>query len=92
MYRFRIEVNGADADIYVNDVLVTHFRDTDSGPFPGGRVGMYTEDAAVKFNNISAPFVDTFDMEPVQLLVDGSQLTNWTVAYLGYGSGAIAAA
>ena len=28
----------------------------------------------------------------VQILVDGSQLTYWTVAYLGYGSGAIAAA
>jgi hypothetical protein len=91
-YEFRVEVNGADADIYVDGVLVTRFKDTDTGPLLGGRVGLYCEDAAVKFNNITAPLADTFDMEPLQVLVDGSQLTNWTVAYLGYGSGAIAAA
>jgi hypothetical protein len=28
-------------------------------------------------------------MEPVQALADGSQLTNWRIAFLGYGSGAV---
>lgn len=91
-YTFDIRVNGAQADIYVNGQFVCRFSDTDTAPLLYGRVGLYTEDALCEWNNITAPFADGFDMEPLQLLVDGSQLTYWRVAYLGYGSGAIVAA
>jgi len=91
-YEFDIRVSGAEADIYVNGVLVHRFRDTDSAPFTAGRVGLYTEDAHCQWNNIAAPVADSFDMEPVQPFVDGSQLTNWRIAFLGYGSGGIVAA
>jgi len=91
-YRFEVRVNGAEADIYVNGVFCCHFKDTDSAPFYGGRVGLYSEDASCVWNNITAPFSDSFQMEPLQQLADGSQLTYWTVVYLGYGSGRIMSA
>lgn len=88
-YDFDIRVNGADADIYVNGVLACHFHDSDAGGLTAGKVGLYAEDALCQWDAITAPFNDSFDMEPVQTLVDGSQLTYWTVAYLGWGSGSI---
>jgi len=91
-HAFDIAVTGAQADISVNGVHVVRFTDTDAGAFTGGRVGLYGEDAACQWDAVTAPFTDSFDMEPVQPLVDGSQLTHWQGAYLGYGSGAIVAA
>lgn len=88
-YDFDIRVQGVDADIYVNGSLVCHFKDTDTGGLTGGQVGLYAEDASCQWDAITAPFADSFEMEPVQPLVDGSQLTYWRVAYLGFGSGGI---
>lgn len=90
-YDFEIVVNGVTADIYVNGQFVHRFVDTDIGGLVGGRVGLYSEDASCQWDNISAPFLDTFDMEPVQPFVDGTQLTYWRVQFLGWGSGGIVA-
>jgi hypothetical protein len=90
-YEFDIRVTGAEADIYVNGAFVCHFKDTDTAPLLGGRVGLYCEDALCRWNNIGAPVADGFEMEPVQVFADGSQLTNWRIPFLGYGSGGIVA-
>jgi hypothetical protein len=90
-YDFDVRVTGQQADIYVNGQFVCHFNDTDTGGFVSGKVGLYAEDALCQWDSVSAPFVDTFDMEPVQPFVDGTQLANWTVVYLGFGSGGIVA-
>ena len=89
---FDVRVNGAEAEIYVDGKFVCRFKDTDSAPLVGGRVGLYTEDACCQWDQVSAPIEDGFEMEPLQALADGSQLTNWRIAFLGYGSGAIAPA
>lgn len=90
-YQFDIKVTGAEAEIFINGKMLTKFRDTDSNPLLTGRVGLYGEDAVCEWNHITAPFADSFEMEPVQPFADGSQLTNWRVVFLGYGSGGIVA-
>jgi hypothetical protein len=90
-YQFDIKVKGAEAEIFVDGKLLTKFRDTDSDPLPAGRVGLYGEDALCEWKQITAPVADSFEMEPVQAFADGSQLTNWRVVFLGYGSGGIVA-
>jgi hypothetical protein len=91
-YQFDVRVNGAEADIYVNGVFVCHFKDTDAAPLVAGRVGLYCEDSTCQWSGITAPVADGFEMEPLQAFADGSQLANWTVRFLGYGSGGIVAA
>ena len=91
-YQFDIRVFGAQAEIFIDGALVCRFKDTDSSPLLAGRVGLYTEDAECQWNDVTAPVADSFDMEPVQPFVDGSQLTNWRIAFLGYGSGGIVSA
>jgi hypothetical protein len=88
-YKFDIQVNEAGADIYVDDVLVHRFIDDSASPkFTQGNVCLYSEDAEVEFDGISAPFVDNFD-EPLKTLADGSSTNNWIVQFLGFGSGGI---
>ena len=89
-YRFEVKVAGAQAQILVDGVPVAQFRDTDSAPLLGGRVGLYGEDALCEWRAVSAPFADTFAGDPLQALADGSQLAHWRVVFLGYGSGAVA--
>jgi hypothetical protein len=88
-YRFDVRVNGAEADIFIDGQLVCRFQDSDGARLTSGRVGLYTEDACCQWNDVSTPVADGFDMEPVQALADGSQLTHWQIAYLGYGAGGI---
>lgn len=88
-YEFEVRVDGAQAAIFIDGQLVCRFHDKDSGAFTAGRVGLYSEDALCQWQDIRAPFADSFAMEPVQAFADGSQLTNWRVAFLGYGSGGI---
>jgi len=91
-YTFDIRIAGVHAEIYIDGVFVCRFHDTDAQPLLAGRAGLYCEDALCQWNSITAPVVDSFDMEPIQPFVDGSQLTYWRIAFLGYGSGGIVAA
>ena len=46
-YDYRIEVRGANIKVYVDDKLEIDY--TDPNPIPRGSVGLYTEDAHVRF-------------------------------------------
>jgi len=51
-YRVRVVHTGATMEVYVNNLLITTFTDTES-PYTSGRVGLYTEDAESYFHNVS---------------------------------------
>lgn len=91
-YAFDIRVAGAEAEIRVDGRLVCRFRDGDRGAFTDGRVGLYCEDALCQWHGVTAPVNEGFGREPVQAFADGSELGQWRVAFLGYGSGGIVAA
>lgn len=86
---YDVRVAGAEADIFIDGRFVTHFRDADSAPLAGGRVGLYGEDALCQWHDITAPVADRFDADTQQAFADGTQLAHWDIAFLGYGSGAI---
>ena len=90
-YEFDIRVHGAVADIFIDGKRVCRFEDKDTRPLLAGRVGLYTEDALCQWDDVTAPVADSFDREPLQAFADGSQLANWRIAFLGYGSGGIVA-
>jgi hypothetical protein len=86
---FDIRVAGADAEIFLDGRLVTRFRDTDAAPLTGGRVGLYCEDAACQWHDITAPVADRFGAESAAPFADGTRLAHWDIAFLGYGAGRI---
>jgi hypothetical protein len=86
---FDVRVSGAQAEICIDGKFVTRFQDTDSAPLLGGRVGLYGEDAVCQWHDITAPVADRFASETQQPFADGTQLTHWDIAFLGYGSGGI---
>ncbi len=51
-YRTRVTQSGQTIQVFVNDVLITTFSDSQR-PYSSGRVGLYTEDAEVYFDNVS---------------------------------------
>jgi hypothetical protein len=51
-YRTRITQSGQTIQVFVNDVLITTFTDLER-PYSSGRVGLYSEDAEVYFDNVS---------------------------------------
>ena len=86
---FELRVDGAEADIFIDGRFVTRFRDTDSEPLRAGRVGLYGEDAVCQWHDITAPVADRFAAEGPEPFADGTQLTHWDIAFLGYGAGGI---
>jgi hypothetical protein len=48
----RVIIRGARMAVYANGQQIVSHHDT-SSPYTSGRVGLYTEDAAVTFDNIS---------------------------------------
>jgi Domain of Unknown Function (DUF1080) len=51
-YRTRVAQSGRTIQVFVDDVLITTFTDSQR-PYSSGRVGLYTEDAEVYFDNVS---------------------------------------
>ena len=50
-YRVRVVQNSATIQVFVNDQLVTTFTDNEQ-PYAYGQIGLYTEDAAVQFDDV----------------------------------------
>ena len=62
---------------------VTTFTDEER-PYLSGKIGFYTEDARVGFDNIEGSVVETFEGYPIQRLRDGDRLgDSWEVAFAG---------
>jgi hypothetical protein len=51
-YRTRVTQSGPTIQVFVDDVLITTFTDGER-PYSSGRVGLYSEDAEVYFDNVS---------------------------------------
>jgi hypothetical protein len=51
-YRIRVAQSGQTIQVFVNDLLITTFTDGQR-PYSSGRVGLYSEDAEVYFDNVS---------------------------------------
>ena len=51
-YRIRVAQAGDTIRVFVNDLLITTVTDQER-PYTSGRIGLYTEDAEVYFDNVS---------------------------------------
>jgi hypothetical protein len=89
-HSFAIIQENARIVVRLNGVEVASFTDTER-PYLEGRLGLYSEDAEVLLDNITAPFAE--DFESYELLtekVDGFIVNRWVSPFLGHGYVAIA--
>jgi hypothetical protein len=89
-HSFAISQDNARIVIRLNGVEVGSFTDAER-PYPEGRLGLYSEDAEILLDNITAPFAE--DFESYELLTekaDGFILNRWVSPFLGHGYVAIA--
>ena len=67
------------------------FSDTEAPLYTAGRVGLYTEDADVRFADITAPNVTGFGPPVPNLSGDNKPFGDWFLAYKGIGTAAVLA-
>jgi hypothetical protein len=89
-YTFRIDVDGAahTMNVYIKGALVSSFTDSET-PYTSGSVGFYSEDATVRFDNITGVITDDFDSYSVQSFTDGATFGPWTSVFNGFGTNSI---
>jgi hypothetical protein len=89
-HEFRIVHEDAVVTVQLNGRVIASIADGER-PIRSGRLGLYTEDAEVELDGVSAPFRDDFTAyRPVIGDTDGFVVGNWIVPFLGYGLVAIA--
>lgn len=89
-HSFAIIQENARIVVRLNGVEVTSFTDFER-PYPEGRLGLYSEDAEVLLDNVSAPFAEDFEGYALQTeKADGSVMHRWVSQFLGHGYVAIA--
>ena len=74
--------------VKANGTQLASFTDTER-PYTAGRIGFYAEDAEVELDAVTGNLNDSFDNYSTQNFADGSQVGQWSVNFLGYGSGGI---
>ena len=87
---FEILHNQATATmtVKVNGTILTTFTDNER-PYTSGKVGFYAEDSEVELDGVAGNINDNFEGYATQNFADGSKLGQWSVDFLGYGSGGI---
>jgi hypothetical protein len=86
---FEIVQDGARITVRIDGEPVTTFTDEERS-YLSGKIGFYTEDAKVSFDNIEGSIVEPFERYPIQRYGDGDRLGDtWDVAFTGYGYVAI---
>ena len=89
-HSFDIQQDGNVIKVWLDGELLTTFTDNER-PYLGGKVGFYTEDAKVAFDNVSGSIAESFEGFATQSFSDGATLGSaWETAFVGYGYGAIA--
>jgi Ca2+-binding RTX toxin-like protein len=84
-HSFDIQQDANVITVWLDGTLLTTFTDTER-PYLGGKIGFYTEDAKVAFDNVSGSMTDTFDGYALQTFGDGATLgTAWETPFVGYG-------
>jgi hypothetical protein len=75
--------------VRLNGETVATIRDED-GPYIGGRIGVYTEDAEIQLSQVTSPFADDFRAyRKTASRRDGVRFGPWIIPFLGYGEVAI---
>lgn len=88
-HRFMIHQENNLITALVNDVAIASYADTER-PYLAGKLGLYTEDAEVQIDDITAPFSENFESYPPSTYdTDGHTMNNWLLPFLGYGHAAI---
>ncbi len=84
-HTFEIVHRDHGTTIRINGEKVTTILDED-GPYVGGRIGVYTEDAEIQLSRVTRPFNDDFSSYRKQTSRrDGVRFGPWVVPFLGYG-------
>jgi hypothetical protein len=89
-YRFDVAVIGSQMMLSIDGSPVAIFCDTEAPLYTSGRIGLYTEDADVRFTAITAPDVSRFGPS-VPSLSEEKTFGDWVLAYKGYGLAAVMA-
>ena len=88
-HSFDIQCEGNVISVWLDGALLTTFTDNER-PYLSGKVGFYTEDAKVAFDNVSGSISDNFESYSAQTFSDGATLGSlWETPFVGYGFGAI---
>lgn len=89
-HKFRIFQKGGEIAVVVDGAPLVTFADRAQPIYASGRLGLYTEDARVALDDVSRPFVQTFDGFDIQsVTADGARLGDWTTPFLGFGGASI---
>jgi hypothetical protein len=89
-HRFEIRQNGATITVHLDGTLLVTFTDEER-PYLSGKVGFYTEDARVAFDNVAGSISDDFESYSSAQVGDGAMIgPEWEVRFVGYGYAGIA--
>lgn len=90
-HSFDIQQDGNVIKVWADGALLTTFTDNQR-PYLTGKVGFYSEDATVAFDNVSGSITENFESYAPHTFGDGDTLgSKWTTPYVGYGYAAIQA-
>ena len=88
-HSFDIQQDGNVIKVWADGALLTTFTDNER-PYLTGKVGFYTEDATVAFDNVSGSITDNFESYGAHTFGDGDTLgSKWETPYVGYGYAAV---
>ena len=88
-HSFDIQQDGNVIKVWADGQLLTTFTDNER-PYLSGKVGFYTEDATVAFDNVRGSINDDFESYAPQTFGDGDNLGSlWATPYVGYGYAAV---
>jgi 3-keto-disaccharide hydrolase len=86
---FFISQQGNVITVRLNGVEIASFAD-DERPYGRGNLGLYTEDAEVQLDDVTAPFVQDFEAySPMTSTAEGLVINDWIAPFLGYGQVAV---
>ncbi len=89
VHRFEIRTNGPQITVSLDGKLLTTFTDSER-PYLSGKIGFYSEDAKVGFDNVTGSVTENFDSYGTRSLGDNEAIGDaWTAAFVGFGSAAI---
>ncbi len=88
-YGFHVAQRGATMTVALDGREIVTFTDREAA-YTAGKLGLYSEDARVRLDQVSGSLTDDFETYDLQSLHDGGKLGRvWKVAFLGYGQGSV---
>lgn len=92
-HAFRIVQRDNAIKAFIDGEPLVDFTDKTPPFYKSGKLGLYTEDAAVAIDSVTHPVRQDFDGLPLEsAAADESRLGGWSLPFLGFGSASIAPA